>query len=105
MDDAVFAAATAPSRHFLNAGYGRDVSYAALAMTIAGVVDYRGTVDFSPCERHTQQTTHRLDSQRLRDLGWRPQLNMEDALALTYLDHRASLKTTRTTNSVSHKVA
>jgi nucleoside-diphosphate-sugar epimerase len=103
MDDNLFASATAPARRFLNAGYGRAVSYGALAMTLAGIVGYRGTIGFSPSEHPTQQTTHWLDSHRLRDLGWRPLLDMEDALALTYLHHRATLKATDTAGAANPK--
>lgn len=88
VDNHRYASVTAPSRAFLNAGYGPDVGYRALAHTVASVVGYRGLITFGASQDAPVRSL-RLDSHRLQSIGWRPQLDMEDALALTYFDYLA----------------
>lgn len=91
VDSHRYASVTTPSRGFLNAGYGPDVDYSALAHTLAGIVGYQGRIAFA----HQQEVpgrSLRLDSHRLQSIGWRPLLDMEDALALTYFDYLANRK-------------
>lgn len=76
---------TTPTRGFLNVSHDTDMSNGALADTLASIVGYRGKLVFAPA-RGQAGRSHRLDSFRLRSLGWRPKLAMEDALALAYLD-------------------
>lgn len=80
-----FRRVATPTRGFLNVSHDTDMSNGALANTLASIVGYRGKVLFAP-DRGQAGRSHRLDSFRLRSLGWRPKLAMEDALALTYLD-------------------
>lgn len=89
VEDHRYASVTAPSRGFLNAGYGQDVSNQALAHSLADVVGYRGRIVFAPPSRAAGRSL-RLDSHRLRSLGWRPRLAMEDALALTYYGYHSN---------------
>lgn len=87
----------------LNAGDGKDCSVNALAHTIAGIVSYTGALTVSAPRTSNSvdidvdtQPRHRLDSHRMRSLGWRPALDIEDGLALTYFSylsqHTRSLK-------------
>ena len=92
VDSHRYASVTAPSRSFLNAGYGPDVGYRALAHTVAGIVGYHGRIGFDNAQT-AHARSHRLDSHRLQSIGWRPQLDMEDALALTYFDYKAQRQT------------
>jgi GDP-L-fucose synthase len=94
VDSHVFARVTGSGGALLNAGYGIDISYGALAVSMASIVGYRGAIAWEPPPDCKPRPTHRLDSHRLRSIGWRPQLQMEDALALAYFHHRAqTLKT------------
>jgi len=94
VDTHLYASVTAPSRGFLNAGYGPDVSFCALAYTLAGIVGYGGKLSFASQPKQSIRS-HRLDSHRLQSIGWRPQLDIEDALTLTYFDYVANRKVVR----------
>jgi len=67
----------------INCGAGSDVSIAALAEIIAGVVDYRGKIVFDPTK--PDGTPRKLmDSSRIAALGWKPQITLPDGIAATY---------------------
>lgn len=72
----------------LNAGGSKNCSLGALAHTVANVVGYTGVIEPPPSEPEWAPR-RRLDSYRMRSLGWRPSLNTEDALALTYFHYLA----------------
>jgi len=76
----------------INCGAGSDVSIAALAEIIAGVVDYRGKIVFDPTK--PDGTPRKLmDSSRIAALGWKPQITLPDGIAATYrwyLEHKAA---------------
>jgi len=67
----------------INLGGAAELSIAAVALAVAEVVGYRGRLRFDarqpdgmPCKG--------LDSNRLRELGWRPSTDFRTALAETY---------------------
>ena len=67
----------------INCGAGSDVSIAALAEIIAGVVDYRGKIVFDPTK--PDGTPRKLmDSSRIAALGFKPQIALENGIAATY---------------------
>jgi GDP-L-fucose synthase len=76
----------------INCGAGSDVSIAALAEIIAGVVDYRGKIVFDPTK--PDGTPRKLmDSSRIAALGWKPQIALQDGIAAAYrwyLEHKAA---------------
>jgi GDP-L-fucose synthase len=74
LDHAIWQANTAPMRGLLNVGYGSDVSIAELARTVAAVVGAPRKL---------------IDTQRLLDLGWKPQVDLEQGLARAYADYHA----------------
>jgi GDP-L-fucose synthase len=67
----------------INLGGTEDLSIAELARTIAQVVGYRGRLRFDS-SRPDGTPLKRLDSSRLRELGWRPATDFRTALAETY---------------------
>jgi len=67
----------------INLGGAEDLSIAELARTIAQVVGYRGRLRFDS-GRPDGTPFKRLDSSRLRELGWRPATDFRTALAETY---------------------
>lgn len=73
----------------LNAGGSHHCSLGALAHTVAHVVGYTGVIEPPPSSPEWTPR-RRLDSYRMRSLGWRPTLNVEDALALTYFHYLAN---------------
>jgi GDP-L-fucose synthase len=88
LDHAVWQANTAPMRGLLNVGYGSDVSIAELARTVADVVGYKGelTYDTSKPDGSPRKL---IDTRRLLNLGWKPQVDLQQGLALTYDDFHA----------------
>ena len=67
----------------INCGAGGDISIAALADIIAGVVEYRGKIVFDPSK--PDGTPRKLmDSSRIAALGWQPQIALQDGIAATY---------------------
>jgi len=76
----------------INCGAGRDVSIAALAEIIAGVVDYRGKIVFDPTK--PDGTPRKLmDSSSIAALGWKPQITLQDGIAAAYrwyMEHKAA---------------
>ncbi|MDX6239041.1 MAG: GDP-L-fucose synthase, partial [Kribbellaceae bacterium] len=74
----------------INVGVGRDVTIRALAETIARAVGYTGAIGTDP-SKPDGTPRKLLDVSRLRALGWKPGIELEDGLASVYawyLDHR-----------------
>jgi GDP-L-fucose synthase len=70
-------------RGHINVGSGVEITIAALAHVIARAVGYTGTIRFD--ETKPDGVMRKLmDSTRLRDLGWQPQINLSGGLADTY---------------------
>jgi GDP-L-fucose synthase len=88
LDRSVWAANTAPLRGLLNVGYGSDVSIAQLARTVAAVVGYTGKIAFDP-EKPDGTPRKLIDTGRLLSLGWKPQVELRQGLALAYTDFLA----------------
>ncbi len=81
---------------FLNIGYGSDVSIADLAQLIAKVIGFEGNILFDSSK--PDGTPRKLmDSTNLFALGWKPQVHLEQGIALAYADFIQN----RTTNTAS----
>lgn len=74
----------------VNCGAGQDFSIETLAEKIAGVVGFEGRIIFDATK--PDGTPRKImDSSRLRGLGWRPAISLDDGLRSTYrwyLDHQ-----------------
>jgi GDP-L-fucose synthase len=75
-------------RALLNVGYGTDVSISQLARTVASVVGYQGKIAFDP-SKPDGTPRKLLDTSRLLSLGWKPQVDLQQGLALAYADFLA----------------
>ena len=78
----------------INVGCGTDVTIRELAENIASVVGYSGTIvqDTSKPDGTPRKL---LDISRLKNLGWVPQIDLNDGLAQTYewyLEHIESVR-------------
>ncbi len=74
----------------INIGVGADVSIRELAETIARVVGFSGRITFDPTK--PDGTPRKLlDVSRLRALGFRPAIELEDGIRATYDWWRASV--------------
>ena len=76
---------THPMLSHINVGSGEELTIAALAGTIAGVVGYVGDVRFDPGK--PDGTPRKLmDSSRLHRMGWRPRIKLSTGLVQVYRD-------------------
>lgn len=80
-----------PPSH-VNVGFGSDVTIKNLADIIQEVTSYEGQIKFDVSQPDgTFQKL--LDSSLMRNLGWRPQIDLKDGLAHTYLDFQNHYQT------------
>ncbi len=70
---------------FLNVGTGTDLTIAALANLIAGIVGFSGKIEFDTTK--PDGTPKKLmDVSRIHALGWRHRIDLESGLRLVYKD-------------------
>lgn len=75
---------------WVNCGYGDDVSILELAQAIAQTVGFQGEILNDPTK--PDGTPRKLmDNKQLRNLGWKPSIDLEQGLALAYQDFKQSL--------------
>lgn len=68
---------------FINIGSGQEVSIAQLAQTIQRIVGFEGKIVWDPTK--PDGTPRKLmDGSRLRSLGWKPRIGLEEGLASAY---------------------
>ena len=80
---------------WVNVGWGRDMSIAELAETIARIVGFEGSVRF---DRSKPDGTPRklLDTSRLSAVGWSPRIELDEGIRSTYRwfqEHRDDART------------
>lgn len=67
----------------INIGSGQEISISSLASLIARLVGFKGKTMFNP--QYPNGTPRKLlDSRRILELDWQPQISLEDGLASTY---------------------
>ena len=76
---------TEPMCSHINVGAGSDLTIKELAEIIKFVVSYEGDIDFDP-SKPDGSPRKLMDSQRLNNLGWAPEVDLENGLALVYAD-------------------
>jgi GDP-L-fucose synthase len=70
---------------FINVGFGSDLSIKELAETVKRVIGFPGEIVWDSSK--PDGTPRKLmDSSRLFALGWRPQVNLEEGIRLSYQD-------------------
>ncbi len=67
----------------INIGSGQEVSIANLAALISKVIGYAGKILFDE-DRPNGTPRKLLDSSKISELGWKPQVTLEEGIALTY---------------------
>ena len=82
-DACVFLLENYSGPEIVNVGWGRDISIAEFAALIADVVGFEGRLVF---DRDRPDGTPRklVDTARLDQLGWRPQIELRDGLEHVY---------------------
>jgi GDP-L-fucose synthase len=86
LDDARYDALVEPSRcPLINVGSGEDLTIRELAETVARVVGYQGK--FVQDTSKPDGTMRKImDVSRIRGLGWKPNISLEEGIKLTYSD-------------------
>ena len=74
-----------PMQSHINVGSGLDVTVADLARHIANTVGYTGQIEFD-ASKPDGTPRKCMDSSRLNDLGWTPQIDLHHGLATAYQD-------------------
>lgn len=78
----------------INIGSGEEISISKLAELVSKIVGFTGTVTFNT-ERPNGTPQKLLDSAKILELGWKPKINLEDGIGLTYdwfLKHQSKEK-------------
>ncbi len=66
-----------------NVGYGEDLSIKSLAETIQRIVGHQGIIEWDTTKPDGTPRKW-LDSSKLRNLGWKPQIDLEKGITETY---------------------
>ena len=80
---AVFLMLSYDSADIINVGVGEDISIRELAELVCRVVGYRGQLVFD-ASKPDGTPRKLLDVSRLRNLGWRPRITLEEGIAQAY---------------------
>ena len=80
---AAYCSVTGPEVSHINVGTGEDCTIAELAETIARVTNYSGRLRFDT-SKPDGTPRKLLDVARIRGLGWRPAISLEEGLRDTY---------------------
>jgi GDP-L-fucose synthase len=93
-DASVFLMQRYESDELINVGVGEDLTIAELAALVARVVGFQGRLAFD-ASKPDGTPRKLLDTHRINDLGWRPQISLDSGVAATYqwfLEHRTDLR-------------
>ena len=85
LNKAVYDQHTQPMLSHINVGYGDDVTIRELALAVGDTVGYAGTITFDTTKPDGTPRKW-MDSQRLRDLGWQPTVDLREGLKRAYAD-------------------
>ncbi len=67
----------------INVGLGDDMPIKELAETVAAVIGYQGAIEWDSA-KPDGMPRKLLDTTRINELGWKPQISLRDGLASTY---------------------
>jgi len=73
------------AEEFINVGFGSDVSIRELAETIAGIIGFKGRIEWDPT-RPDGTPRKLMDSSKLFGLGWKPRVGVTEGIRLAYAD-------------------
>jgi len=89
LEQSVFNQHTQPMLSHLNVGTGTDITIQELATLIKHTTGYQGEISFDTTK--PDGTPRKLmDSTKLKNLGWKPQISLEQGLKLAYEDFVAN---------------
>jgi len=91
----VFLMENYSSEHFINVGFGSDISIRELAELISRITGFHGQIvwDTSKPDGTPRKL---LDSTKLHSLGWKPRIDLETGIRLAYEDFQKKFTTENT---------
>jgi len=91
-EDMAFEDGSGTVQSHINVGSGNEVSIKELAETVKEVVGFEGEIEWDTSK--PDGTPRKLmDSTRLRDLGWAPQVELREGIAHAYADFQSRYAT------------
>ena len=82
---ATYQSHTLPMQGHINVGYGSDITIYELAHAVSKAVGYTGRISFDATKPDGAPRKW-MDSTRINNLGWQPQVDLAQGLALAYQD-------------------
>jgi len=70
-------------KSFINVGYGDEISMKELFNIVSKIVNYEGSLNFD-ITKPDGTLTKLMDSKKIRDMGWKPNISLETGLKQTY---------------------
>ena len=83
LDNDTYSSHTKPMLSHINVGTGMDCTIRELAETLAKVTGFKGQLVFD-CSKPDGTPRKLMDVSRLKSLGWKPTISLEDGLRDTY---------------------
>lgn len=93
LDKSTYDQNTLPMQSHINVGFGSDVTIADLAKAVGSAVGYQGTILFD-ASKPDGTPRKWMDSSRLNQLGWAPQMDLQTGLHHAYTSFCATEQTT-----------
>jgi GDP-L-fucose synthase len=90
LDKSTYDQHTDPMQSHINVGFGADITIAELVTAIAKVTGYSGKIVFDPSKPDGAPRKWMV-SDRLNQLGWKPEVDLEKGLFLAYQDLKTHL--------------
>ncbi len=75
---------------FVNVGFGSDVTIAELAQMVKQTVGFEGNIVWDT-SKPNGTPKKLMDSKRINDFGWKPQINLDQGLKMVYADFLQTL--------------
>lgn len=91
LDRSVYLANTQPMLSHIHVGCGREISIGEVAKLIGRVVGFRGQIEYD-ATRPDGTPRKLMNVSRLNALGWKPRVDVEEGLRITYRDFLAGAR-------------
>jgi GDP-L-fucose synthase len=85
LDKKIYDKNTEPMQSHINVGFGSDVTINELAYAVANATGYKGKISFDP-NKLDGSPRKWMDSSKLNNFGWQPNVSLQDGLNLAYTD-------------------
>jgi GDP-L-fucose synthase len=90
LDKKIYDQHTQPMQSHINVGYGSDVTIKELALAVAQVTAYKGSIQFDD-SKPDGSPRKLMDSEALGNIGWRAKTELELGLSRAYDDFQKLL--------------